>query len=426
MPDQEPAGPAGHDRPSGPASGPAGPAAAPSLARGGSVVAPAVLLLNLSGYLLALVAARSLAPAAFGELNALLGVLLVASVPALALQAVVAQAVVRGPASGHEAALLRRAAVSGLVVGGIAALAAPLVGAFLHVGLAGPLWLAAGLVPLAVQSAAAGVLQGRERFRALSGLLVVQALAKAAGVLPLLLDAGPAAVLAVLALSTTATAAVGVALTVGRGRRRGHHEAPGPPPGARALLAATGGLLAFLLLANLDLVLARHVLPRAASGDYGVGAVCAKVALWLPQAVVVVVFPRLSDPAAGRLLLRRAATLLAALGALEVAGALLLGRPALRLAFGSGYQDVAPVLPLFVLLGAALAVAQLLLYHGIATTDALPARALLLAAALEAALAVTLRPSTTAGVVLLACGCVLPATGWLVARGLRSRRTTPS
>lgn len=386
------------------------PAGRRPLLKSGGVVAVAVMLLNLAGYALALVAARALDPSSFGELNALLGALLIASVPAVALQAVVAQAVARRPAAeprgARETALLVRAAVAGALVAALAVAAAPLLAAFLHVGLAGPLWLAAGLAPLAVLSAAAGVLQGAERFSALALLIGSQAAARGAGILVLLLDAGPTGVLAALAASTAAAAALGLALVGPFRLGRAARSLPGMPS-ARSALMATWGLLAFLLLANLDLLLARHVLSRETSGDYSVGSVCAKVAIWLPQAVVVVVFPRLADPQVGRALLRRAVGVLLLIGSLEMLGALLLARPALELAFGAGYAGMAPLVPVFVLAGAGLSLVQLLLYSSIATADPLPGVLIFSAAVVEATLVLALRPSTPGPVAAVAAGVVV-------------------
>ncbi len=393
-----------------------------SLAYGGVLVTPAIMTVNLAGYLLAVAAARALDAASFGELNALLGALLIASVPSLAVQAVVAQAVARRPAheeSGpRERALLGRAALAGVAGAGAAGLAAPLLALFLHVGVAGPLWLAVGLVPLAVLSAVLGLLQGSERFAALAAVLVVQAAGKAVALLPLAAHRGPPSVLAALAAGTTLAALVGLVL-VRPGRGRSGLHSPLGLPSVRSLVFATGGLLALLALANLDILLARHVLPAEASGRYAVGTVCAKVALWLPQAIVVVVFPRLSDPTAARLLLRRAVRLLLLLSLVEVAGALLLAGPALELAFGARYRDVAPIAPLFVVQGASLALVQLLVYRGIAVGDSRPARLIALGAGVEAAIVLALRPSTLPPVILIAALIAVPLAGALLRAATR-------
>lgn len=391
-----------------------------SLARGGGLVAPALTLVNLVGYVLAVAASRALDQDAYGELNALLGALLVASVPALAVQAVVARAIARRPPGEEpgprERALVVRSLAGGLVVAVVAAVLAPLVAAFLHVGIAGPLWLAAGLVPLALLYGVMGVLQGRERFGALAVVVGAQGIGKAVGLLPLALDGGPAAVLAALAAGTLLSALLGV-LLLGRG-------APGVLPDGlptvREAAAAAAGLFALLALANLDLLLARHVLTGDESGRYSAGAICAKAAFWLPQVVAVVVFPRLSDPVEGRALLRKAVLVVGGLSVLEVLGALVLARQVLELTFGQAYGSLAPLAPVFVVQGSVLSVVQLLVYRAIATRDAVPGRVVLGAAAVEAALVLVLRPDRPGPVVAVAAGVAVVLAAGLLARSARS------
>lgn len=374
--------------------------AAASLTRGGGLVAPALTLLNAAGYVLAVAASRVLDPAAYGALTSLLGVLLVASVPALALQAVVARSVARRPegeeAGPRERALVRRCAGVGALVTVVVAALSPLLALFLHVGVAGPLWLAAGLLPLTVLSAVLGVLQGREHFGALATTIVVQGLAKLLALVPLALGGGPAAVLAGFSAGTAVAAAVGLALLhLGPGR-----GAPPDLPRARELLVAGGALLALLALANLDLLLARNALPRDASGQYAVGSVLAKAAFWLPQTVAVVVLPRLTEAVAGREVLRKAVLVVAGLGVLEVLGCLVLGGPVVALTFGEQYRDLAGVAPLFVVQGATLAVVQLLVYRGIALHSGAVGRLVVVALVAEVVVVQVLQPTTTAGVVL--------------------------
>ena len=351
------------------------PAAAehrPSLARGAGLVTPALTVVNLAGYVLAVAASRAFSKDAYGELSALLGVLVVVTVPALAVQAVTARALALRPPGEQpgprERALLVRAGVGGLAVALVAVAATPALGLFLHTGLAGPLWLAAQVAPYVVLCAAMGVLQGRERFGALALVISGQAVTKVLALVPLALGGSPADVMAALAAGTLLTAAAAVLLT----ERGSRGPAPAGLPGLREATAAAGSLLALLVLTNLDLLLARNLLPGAESGLYSAGAVLAKAAFWLPQAVAVVVFPRLADAEAGRLVLRRAVLVVSALGVLEVLGCLLLAEPVLRITFGSGYTSIAGIAPLWVVQGGALAVVQLLLYRAIAVRDAVP------------------------------------------------------
>lgn len=399
---------------------------AASLTRGGGLVAPALTLLNLAGYVLAVVASRVLSPGDYGALTSLLGVLLVASVPALALQAVVARSVARRPAGEaagpRERALLGRCALVGALVTAVVAALAPLLASFLRVDVAGPLWLAAGLLPLAVLSAVLGVLQGREHFGALAGTIVVQGVAKLVALVPLALGGGPAGVLAGYSAGTALAAVVGlVLLQVGPGR--GDVEGL---PAPRELLLAGGSLLALLALANLDLLLARNALPADASGRYAVGSVLSKAAFWLPQTVAVVVLPRLTDAAGGRDVLRRSVLLVAGLGLLEVLGCLVLGGPVIALTFGEQYRSLAGVAPLFVVQGATLAVVQLLVYRGIALHSAAVGRLVVGALAAEAAVVLVLRPTTAAEVLLPAVVvALLLAVSALVLEPGRLSRSAP-
>lgn len=390
-----------------------------SLARGGAVVAAAVVFVNVAGYALTVVAARALDRSDYGALSALLNVLLVLTVPALAVQAVVARAIASRPSGEargpRERALLLRATALGVPVALVGLAAVPAQDAFLRTGSAGPLWTTAQLLPAVVLAAAMGVLQGQERFGALSLVIVVQGLSKLVAVVPLAAGRGGVAVLAALAAGVAVTLALALVL-VGRGRR-----GPAPPdlPTSRDAVRAATGLAAVLVLANLDLLLARHVLSGDESGRYGVGSVFAKGAFWLPQAVAVVVFPRLVHPEAGTVLLRRAVAVVGGLGLLEALGTLLLAHPILVLAFGARYGSLSALAPLWVVQGAVLAVVQLVVYRGIATGDPLPGRLAAVAVGVEAVLVLAVRPQRPSGVLVLAAGTAVVLLCLLLPRAVR-------
>lgn len=382
-----------------------------SLTRGGSLVAPALMLVNVSAYVVTVAAARGLSKDAYGSLVALLGLLLVGSVPGIAMQAVVARTVAAHRSSAG--ALLRRCLLLGLAATAVASAAAPLLAVFLHTGVLGVLLVAVQLAPFAVLSGAMGVLQGSERFAALALLILAQAAGRLAGIVPLLLGGTTDGVLLALTLGTVAAAAFAVAV-VGLPVR-------GPSFGVREVVHATSGLLALLVLANLDVLLARNVLSGSQSGRYAVGAVLSKAAFWLPQAVAVVVFPRLSDPVGGRALLRRSVLLVSALGAVEVLGCLLLARPVLELTFGTTYGSLAPYAWLWVVQGAALSVVQLLVYRAIATQDRVTGALIGGAAAVEALVVLLWQPSRPVGVVLVAAVAAVATTAVLLVRSSVTR-----
>ncbi len=408
-------------------------AAEPSLPRAGLVVAPAMAVANGLNYAFNLVMVRLLAPDAYGALGALLALVLIGTVPGLALQAVVARhTAMRGGDRAAVAALWSRtlAAVSwvSLGLGLVAVAAAPALAAFLHLGSLGPaLWLAAGVLPLPLLSALQGMLQGVQRFGALAAALLVNAAARlAAGVGLVVAGHGVDGALAASVAGSALAVLVPLAVVRPVLPRRPPPPAA-PPPAAPSVPAALGrevgaaslAFLGLLLLTNVDLLLARHYLPARASGLYAAGAVVTKIAYWAPQFVATIVFPRLAtEAAARRRLLAGAAAVVAGLGAALVIAVAAAPELAVALPFGAAYRDVGPALPLFAALGTALALAQLLLFSGIAAGDRHGHRLLGAAVAAEVAvIALGLHHSVTE-VVTAALGvvAVLLAAGWALER----------
>lgn len=394
---------------------------------GGVVVTAATLVSHLLGYLLNLLAARRLGPADYGAVAALLGLLLVGSVPAMGLQAVAALHIARGRSAADRAAVRRRLLRSGLaiaaVVSGLAVAGAVPIAAFLHLRSGWPVvLLGVALLPLTLVGVFQGVLQGAERFHALAVLFVAVAAGKVggglAGVLGIVGRPGATAVLVGTAAGSVAAAAFGWWLA---GADR---PASGPEGVWHDLVHATHALLAMFLLANIDLILARHYLPAAAAGLYAVGAVIAKGAFWLPQAVGVVAFPRLVDPVRRITTLPRAVALVGGLGAATVLGAVLLGRLAVRMVGGEDYIGLAAHAWWFALLGSLLALTQLLLFSRLALADLRFGGALWLAVGAEVLLVAGWRHGSPAAIVEAAvcCAAGLVVFGLAVENRERRRR----
>src|SRR6266705_994563 len=211
-------------------------AAGPSLPRAGLMVAPAMAVANGLNYAFNLVMLRLLEPAAYGALGALLAVILIGTVPGLAVAA-----------------------------------AAPALAAFLHLGSIVPaLWLAANILPLPLVSALQGMLQGVQRFGALAAALLLNAGARlAVGVG--LVAAGHGVDGALAASVAGSVLAMLLPLTLLRPMLAGRGVPSGAPVGGRAVLsgaprlapataalgrevgAAALAFLGLLLLTNMDL-----------------------------------------------------------------------------------------------------------------------------------------------------------------------------
>jgi O-antigen/teichoic acid export membrane protein len=381
------------------------------------VLAAGMGLANAGNYAFNLVMAFLLGPEAYGALAALLALVLVGSVPGLALQAVVARrtTLARGAAWPGAAWLVGRAGL-GLVL--LTVLAGPGLVLFLHLDSAVPVgWLALALAPTPLLFAVQGLLQGRERFGALAAVMLAGAVVK--------LAAGVALVAAGLGVSgAMAGVAAGGLLAALAGLRLARPTTPagaGRPAAGwwREVGVATAGLLGLFLLANVDVLLARHYLDRAAAGRYALGAVVAKIAFWAPQFVVTVIFPRLVGAADPRRLLAGSAVVIAGFGGLLAAATAAADRLGLAVpVLGAGYAGLGPLLPLFAALGTALALVQLLLFEGIATRDRRLGRAVVAALVAEVALVAGPLHGSVAQIAgtALAVAVALAATGWWLLR----------
>ncbi len=341
----------------------------PSAVRSLGVVTAGSLVANLLAYVVQIPASRLLGPAGFGEFAVLSAAMLVLSVPALALQSVVAREVVRGT---DPRALRRLIGVVTLIVAGASVGAAFGMMEIARTGAAPAFAAMAGAAPLAVIAGGQGFLQGQGRFGLLGGILAgVGVLRSAPVIVAVLAGGGPAWALGAGTLgSAAAAAAVGVIAWRAIAWRAMTPSTLRPAQGAgelrgRSVLWASGIQLVIIIAVSADLLLSRSVLSPYDAGLYALGAVATKAAFWLPQAVGVVVYPRLVDPLRSSSALRSAARVLAAIGAVVTFGAAAAG-PLVPSIISPDYQQVAGLLWLFAFTGAVLAILQLLLLAAIA------------------------------------------------------------
>ena len=349
---------------------------------------------NILAYVFTIAMSRLLGVRDFGELGTLLGVWLIAQIPPLACQLAVARALAGGPDGsggphgsglpGGVAPMLWLGVRLGTAGTAVLALAAVPLAAALHVGVLAVVWLAVGQLPLTVLFAALGVLQGRSAFGRFGGLLAgFQALRLVAGGAVAAAGFGPAAVLASTAVASLATAAGGwwLATRVAQAAE----SRPDPPRPWGTLLRGTASMGGLLLLTTADLLLAGHFLAGDARGVYAGGNVLTRIAFWGPQFIGTLAYPWLVRPA-DRARARRLALL--AIGGLGLAGVLVAtvaGPLLVSVMFGTAYRSLGPLAPLFVLVGAAAAVLNLVLLDDVATGRALGTRLAFGAIALEAA-----------------------------------------
>jgi O-antigen/teichoic acid export membrane protein len=394
-----------------------------SLARAGMLLGVASVVANALGYGLTVLLTRSYGPAEYGALGALLGVGLIAGIPAGALQYVLARRTAAGdlPADRNERAGLRLSVLVGVVLGGLVVLLSPVEDAFFHLGGPWPaLWLGVMLVPYSVQGALLGALLGHERYAAFAGGQVLTAGARfLAGVATAALSLSVAGAMGALAVGTL-LASVVLWWMCGPAS----WQLPGRPRDLLAdLVRACSAIAGVIVLSNLDLLLARHFLAPAASGAYALAALFGKACLWGAQFVPALVFPRLARDGSGRGLLLRSGMAAAAVGAAGILAAAVAAGPVVRVVAGDdpGYDSAVRLAVPFAVLGTLWALVQLALLAAVAAGDPLPGRLLWAAVAVEA-VAITLGPHDSAGAILaIALACTVVLTAVLAVLVLRDR-----
>ncbi|WP_227979206.1 polysaccharide biosynthesis protein [Nocardia spumae] len=401
-----------------------------------TLVTAGAMTANVAGYLLQLLAGRWLGVSGYSEFASLLAVQLLAAVPALALQNVVARELVRGAAGATVRRLTRRCA---FIVAVVAIALIPVVAVVLHVNAvaAGGALLAAPVLVLI--SGEQGILQGDQQFRRLAAVLGGVAILRVTPAVILLAAGGDAGVAlwgAALGLVVAAagarriTGALGPVTGADRARESGAAApASGPARAAdvAAVLRAAQVQAALMALSSADLIIARIVLDDVDASRYALGAIATKIAFWLPQAVGVVLYPRMAQPQHSVRALRSALAVLAVIGAVAVAGAAVLS-PLAPLFAGNDYAPIEGWLWLFALDGALLAVLQGALLSAIAADRTAPAAVIWAGLAVE--LAVTLPFVRSLPVLIaIATGIAAVATTLVVAvviRGVHRDRAPES
>lgn len=337
-----------------------------ALAKGLIFVGAATMIGNGAAYLLSMVSARVLAPAAFGALGALLGLLVIISTVGIATQAFTARRVaVAGADSAEvEGEAIRLATLVGLVILLGGAIVAWPVGFIFDIPL---LAVATGIGSIAfviIGSAAMGIAQGREEHMRLSWSFIANGVGRAVG-----------GVIGVLALQSVTGVGIGIFLGCAVGAAIAYRlSCPGAWANAvakgapREFLHVVHALMVLFTLTNVDVLLARIFLTEDQSGEYSVGVLLAKIAFFLPNAIIIVLFPKMTGGRSNRTVYL--ATGLTAVVGLVITGfSFLLGDLVIRILGGAQYTELGSEAWLFALEGSAFALVQVLLYARLATQD---------------------------------------------------------
>jgi O-antigen/teichoic acid export membrane protein len=381
-----------------------------TLVAGSTLVAVGLAVGQVLGYLLNVLGARILGPRGYGELGALLGLVLIGNVVALAVQTVASRrtSVAEDPAERLAPLGIR----FGAAEAGVFLVLVPVLAFTLHLDVVSLAAVSLGFLPLTAAGVALGITQGSSRFPLLSLQYAVLAAARTGLALAALLlwHEVRAVTLGLLVGGVVAWLCIARLASM-----PGWVWAPTPRPIAVETLHVTHALVAMFTFTSVDVLLARSLMDADAAGQYAAGGILIKVAFWLPQAVVVAAFPRMSVGESGAL--RRSTVIVATLGALLVAAAVLLGPRVVPWVLGAGYVAAAENAWLFVLVGVVESIAYLVVFDRLASRDRVAVTIVWGAVALMLTLALTVgrSPVSLAWSVALS-GAVLCVAGVLVPR----------
>ncbi len=257
------------------------------------------LAAGLSGYLYQLSMGILLTPADYGTLLSLTSLLLVVSVFGDTITLTVARQTSRLKSQGRMGAVnhvrrrfLKWTAVVGLVAFGIAAALSPLVARFLNSDdNVHPILLFSSLAFVLPLSSDWGVMQGLQAFVPLAVARVLWALARPAlAVLLVYLGLGLSGGLAAIPLSY-AVASLITALALRKLSHAGQEKTGTEGTGSYAGYTVVA-LLSITMLANIDVVAAKHYLSADEAGSYSAISVLGRICFYAPMGIALALFPK--------------------------------------------------------------------------------------------------------------------------------------
>jgi O-antigen/teichoic acid export membrane protein len=310
------------------------------LLRSSAGIAIAMAVMNIGAYAFQMISARMLGTEQYGAIASLMALLMVLSVVQLGLQATAARRIVQEPddVAAIEQSILTATWRGAWGLGAFALLCTPVMWKALDLDSIVPaLLLALTVVPTTVMGGQAGVLQGERRWLPLSLIYI------AVGVPRVVLGTG-----FMMVRHTEASGMLGVLIgacvpvVIGSIALRGRHGSESHTAHDRDVrrdvrretVGSSIALLAFTALANIDVIVARIVLPHHDAGLYAAGAIVTKAVLFLPQFAVVILFPSMSDDSQSRRAITRGLLFLGGLGACGVGATWLLKDIAIPFAGG--------------------------------------------------------------------------------------------
>jgi O-antigen/teichoic acid export membrane protein len=346
----------------------------------GALLSSATLIATAFLFLFNVIIARALGPEQFGIVGALFAIFAIASQFGNALQLTVSRQTSRAKAQGDFKSIgaiivgaTRFMAFAAAGVGLLMVLATPFMASFLNIS------AYAALVLLAVSSTfylvlpvLRGGLQGMQQFRSLSinraGEKIVLLIV---GVVLLALGTGINGVMIALGVA-------GIVMIAHAAYPLRHHlKKPEVKldwksvamPGAQVLVT----VILISILANIDLVLAKHYLPDREAGLYSAIGRTGRVVFFVALAFNRAMFPKATEAHAlgqsASFIMVRSLAYIGAFCTVCVLGSWIVAKPAMSMIYGAEYADVAYLLPWNIAAVSLLSISTVMMYYNLSISS---------------------------------------------------------
>jgi O-antigen/teichoic acid export membrane protein len=334
------------------------------LIQGVIVVGAGLAVPQVLAYAASVIAARILVPAEFGAFGAMQGITQIGTPIGLAIQAVVARRLVKNSQNKHHDLLKFGLEVSIAVMVLTLLVSFPLSGIFQIDYLVLALTIGA-VAPFVFISTQLGIAQGKELYLKVAGIYIVFGIGRSIAAIVGLLIYPELISVGIGFFGGTLLSVIFAHYILGNSNK--FWKTVRAEKGVSELYKAAQALIALYVLVNIDVLLARIVLSPAQSGVYTVGMLVAKIAFFMPQAITVVLFPKMGKNDSSALRLAVLGTTI--IGSAYVGFCYFTSEFVVNAIGGAGYSELYSEVWMFALEGSLFAVLQVLLYGRIARED---------------------------------------------------------
>jgi O-antigen/teichoic acid export membrane protein len=334
------------------------------LIQGVIVVGAGLAVPQVLAYAASVIAARLLVPAEFGAFGAMQGITQIGTPIGLAIQAVVARRLVKNSQNKHHDLLKFGLEVSIAVMTLTLLVSFPLSSIFQIDYLVLVLTIGA-VAPFVFISTQLGIAQGKELYLKVAGIYIVFGIGRSISAIIGLLIYPELISVGIGFFGGTLLSVIFAHYILGNSNK--FWKTVRAEKGVSELFKAAQALIALYVVVNIDILLARIVLSPTQSGVYTVGMLVAKIAFFMPQAITVVLFPKMGKNDSSALRLAVLGTTL--IGSAYVGFCYFASEFVVNAIGGSGYSELYSEVWMFALEGSLFAVLQVLLYGRIARED---------------------------------------------------------